>query len=402
MLHPIVCTAQSAGSMAAVTDLSGALPQAARDALKLTDAGMGEEIILHQLRHAAAIDLTSDEIVFLAKHGVSQNVIKALLNGGQVNGSPAAPNVTSEAPPNPEPKSGLSTAALQPTQAPQAAAASSVAIGVREVATSSDATMNEEYQGMEPFLSGVWKAELMPGYDGSPRYLETSRIRDMKSGAITIESKVVSKGQATVDSHGRIVWDPIRKAYVAEITRATGEVIKGSMRRDGNVMVSESVQTFKDGSILSVRGVATLISPVEINVIQYFVFKDESLPSSSVVLKRQDTPSKGLVSDSTSAPSAALVGSPADYAMATLVKAIAPKYPFLERFSKPKDDTVYVEFVIGIDGTVTDALCLSKVDLGFADSAVGAVRKWTFKPATLNRAPIRSAMVVPIVFHLQK
>jgi len=145
-----------------------------------------------------------------------------------------------------------------------------------------------------------------------------------------------------------------------------------------------------------------LISPVEINVIQYFVFKDESLPSSSVVLKRQDTPSKGLVSDSTSAPSAALVGSPADYAMATLVKAIAPKYPFLERFSKPKDDTVYVEFVIGIDGTVTDALCLSKVDLGFADSAVGAVRKWTFKPATLNRAPIRSAMVVPIVFHLQK
>lgn len=91
VLSPVVCRGQTTPSE---SQSPADLPSAANDALKLTKAGMSEEIILGQLRNVAAVQLTTDQIIYLSKAGVSQTVIKALLQGGSqapTQGAPAAP-----------------------------------------------------------------------------------------------------------------------------------------------------------------------------------------------------------------------------------------------------------------------------------------------------------------------
>ena len=78
---PLDCFGQTPGATATVDSIP-IMPQSALDALKLTKAGIGEDIILRQLKRAAPVDLTADQIIFLKEGGVSQNVIKALIDGG--------------------------------------------------------------------------------------------------------------------------------------------------------------------------------------------------------------------------------------------------------------------------------------------------------------------------------
>jgi hypothetical protein len=71
------------------------LPSAIQDVIKLTRAGITEEVILAQLRSAgAAYTLTRDQLVFLSNQGVSQNVIDALIHGEETP-TAAAPAVES-------------------------------------------------------------------------------------------------------------------------------------------------------------------------------------------------------------------------------------------------------------------------------------------------------------------
>jgi len=56
------------------------LPPGVQDVLKLTRAGLSEDLILTQVKTAGATyTLTADQIIYLSNQGVSQNVIKALL-----------------------------------------------------------------------------------------------------------------------------------------------------------------------------------------------------------------------------------------------------------------------------------------------------------------------------------
>jgi hypothetical protein len=56
------------------------LPPGAQDVVKLTQAGLNEDVIIAQLRSAGFIyRLTADQIIALTNAGVSQNVIKALI-----------------------------------------------------------------------------------------------------------------------------------------------------------------------------------------------------------------------------------------------------------------------------------------------------------------------------------
>ena len=60
VLSPVVCRGQTTPSE---SQSPADLPSAANDALKLTKAGMSEEIILGQLRNVAAVQLTTDQII---------------------------------------------------------------------------------------------------------------------------------------------------------------------------------------------------------------------------------------------------------------------------------------------------------------------------------------------------
>jgi hypothetical protein len=56
------------------------LPPGVQDVLKLTRAGLSEDLILAQVRTTSATyNLTADQIIYLSNQGVSQNVIKALM-----------------------------------------------------------------------------------------------------------------------------------------------------------------------------------------------------------------------------------------------------------------------------------------------------------------------------------
>jgi hypothetical protein len=69
------------------------LPPGVADVVKLTQAGLNEDVILAQIKSSgSSYQLTSDQIVYLANVGVSQNVIKALISGNTsaaANGGPA-------------------------------------------------------------------------------------------------------------------------------------------------------------------------------------------------------------------------------------------------------------------------------------------------------------------------
>src|SRR5258708_38365811 len=72
------------------------LPSRVQDVVKLTKAGLSEDVILSQVKSAGVTyNLTADQLIYLTGQGVSQNVIKALIQGDGSQPSappPAAPN----------------------------------------------------------------------------------------------------------------------------------------------------------------------------------------------------------------------------------------------------------------------------------------------------------------------
>lgn len=81
------------GTLAEAQSQPPNLPAGVSDAIKLTRAGIAEEIILTQIRNqGTAYNLTADQVIYLSNQGVSQNVIKALFSGGKPGGVPAPAN----------------------------------------------------------------------------------------------------------------------------------------------------------------------------------------------------------------------------------------------------------------------------------------------------------------------
>ncbi len=77
-----------------------------------------------------------------------------------------------------------------------------------------------------------------------------------------------------------------------------------------------------------------------------------------------------------------------------------PTYPFEARRAGATGEAL-VQFAVGVDGRVTDALVLRSHDIEFAEAALVAVRQWTFNPGR-NAAgqPVITVLQVPIVFTL--
>jgi TonB family protein len=89
----------------------------------------------------------------------------------------------------------------------------------------------------------------------------------------------------------------------------------------------------------------------------------------------------------------------ADYGEALLRDWIQPEYPATARKAK-LEGRVEVEFVVGLDGRVSQAEVRDSTGEVFNDAALAAVRRWTFSPALEEAKPAPSALTVPIVFRL--
>jgi TonB family protein len=77
-----------------------------------------------------------------------------------------------------------------------------------------------------------------------------------------------------------------------------------------------------------------------------------------------------------------------------------PMYPEAARRARIQG-VVVLECTIGKDGSVKEAKVLRGLPLGLTESAVDAVKKWQFKPSTLNGKPVEVLYILTVRFNLQ-
>ncbi|PYQ51542.1 MAG: hypothetical protein DMF59_07485 [Acidobacteria bacterium] len=77
-----------------------------------------------------------------------------------------------------------------------------------------------------------------------------------------------------------------------------------------------------------------------------------------------------------------------------------PQYTELARKARI-EGVVIIEAIIDRNGYVTDARTLKPLPLGLDQSALDAVRKWKFRPGTLNGQPVPVIYNLTVIFRLQ-
>jgi hypothetical protein len=113
------------GTMAQSQPVAVPLPPGVQDVVKMSQAGMGEDVMIAHIRNSGATyNLTADQLIYLNKSGVPQTVIRALIGNGPA-GSPytAGPDTAPTAVPPPpsgqvpvQPGDQATTAAPGPSQ----------------------------------------------------------------------------------------------------------------------------------------------------------------------------------------------------------------------------------------------------------------------------------------------
>lgn len=125
------------------------LPAGVQDAMKLSQSGVGEDVIIAKIRRdGVSYNLNSDQIIYLNKQGVPQHVIAALLQGGAspaVTSAPVAPVVPMPA--TPAPPIAPTQPAPEPVNPPPGAAPPPGAPAVT-------ATFDSFHDQLSPY--GVW------------------------------------------------------------------------------------------------------------------------------------------------------------------------------------------------------------------------------------------------------
>jgi len=82
------------------------------------------------------------------------------------------------------------------------------------------------------------------------------------------------------------------------------------------------------------------------------------------------------------------------------ISAPAPRYPEAARRARIQG-AVILELTIDKRGNVKTVKVLRGLPLGCTDAAVEAVKKWKFKPSTLNGKPVEVIYVLTVKFSLQ-
>jgi len=82
------------------------------------------------------------------------------------------------------------------------------------------------------------------------------------------------------------------------------------------------------------------------------------------------------------------------------ISAPQPKYPEAARQARMQG-VVVLECVIDKQGNVQSVKVLRGLPLGLTEAAVSAVKKWKFKPSTLNGKPVSVIYVLTVRFTLQ-
>lgn len=82
------------------------------------------------------------------------------------------------------------------------------------------------------------------------------------------------------------------------------------------------------------------------------------------------------------------------------INYVAPQYTEMARRIR-LEGIVILQTVIGADGRVEDVKVLKGMNFGITESAVAAVKQWTYKPATVNGKPVAVYLNLTVNFTLQ-
>ncbi len=83
-----------------------------------------------------------------------------------------------------------------------------------------------------------------------------------------------------------------------------------------------------------------------------------------------------------------------------IIKQVKPQYPPIAYQNKIEGQVV-VGILVDTDGKVLDTKVVKSSNEIFNEEAVAAVRQWAFKPAILNKKPVKFWYNVPIVFKIE-
>jgi TonB family protein len=81
------------------------------------------------------------------------------------------------------------------------------------------------------------------------------------------------------------------------------------------------------------------------------------------------------------------------------IKAIAPKYPFMDRVRRISGDCT-LGMIVDSEGVPRNVHVVKSVDPRLDESAVKAVMKWRYKPALKDGVPVPSEMIVIVKFQM--
>ena len=84
---------------------------------------------------------------------------------------------------------------------------------------------------------------------------------------------------------------------------------------------------------------------------------------------------------------------------AKLIKRVQPDYPVVSK-SMRQDGVVTLGIFVGANGKVKDVEVLASPSPSLASAAADAVKKWEYKPALLNGAPVEFSATVHVIFAL--
>lgn len=85
----------------------------------------------------------------------------------------------------------------------------------------------------------------------------------------------------------------------------------------------------------------------------------------------------------------------------TVIKAYQPLYPF-EHYKNRVPGKVLVQFMIEVDGRVSEIKVLEGTDKDFEIAAIQCISKWTFRPGMKDGKPQRTPAEMPFVFDSEK
>jgi protein TonB len=83
-----------------------------------------------------------------------------------------------------------------------------------------------------------------------------------------------------------------------------------------------------------------------------------------------------------------------------IIKQVKPQYPPIA-YSNKIEGKVVVKILVDTDGKVLDTKLVQSSNEIFNEEAMAAVKQWAFKPAILNKKPVKFWYNAPIIFKLE-